>query len=292
MSAGRPGSRDDRAADRPAVAGRSATGAGATAFRGRRARSSFPAGRPTWCARRLSPMRCSTRTSSTATRAAWCMAVERGRVHPGTSSIGPMAAAAGFSYPLPAIAGPDPQRQFPRRRAAVPRATRLTGDTAFLGPRAEVARYSAARQHDDGSWDYGEAPTQRWIDNFHTGYNLCALHSIGRTLETAEFEPAVRRGFEFYRGHFFREDGAPRYFHDRTYPIDIHCVAQSIITLVDVAGSRSRQRALAQRCSRLGDRHTCGTIAGSSTTACCGSAPSGPRTCDGRRRGCSSRWPR
>src|SRR5262249_39358835 len=38
--------------------------------------------------------------------------------------------------------------------------------------------------------------------------------------------------FEFYRDHFFREDGAVRYFHNRTHPIDIHCVAQSIITLL------------------------------------------------------------
>ena len=40
-------------------------------------------------------------------------------------------------------------------------------------------------------------------------------------------------GFEFYRNHFFREDGAVRYFHNRTYPIDIHCVAQSLLTLIE-----------------------------------------------------------
>src|SRR5439155_27146089 len=34
------------------------------------------------------------------------------------------------------------------------------------------------------------------------------------------------------RRHFFRADGAPRYFHNRTYPVDIHSVAQSIITLL------------------------------------------------------------
>ena len=60
-----------------------------------------------------------------------------------------------------------------------------------------------------------------------------ALRTVGNALETNEFEERVRRGFEFYRSHFFREDGAARYFHDRTYPIDIHCVAQSIITLVN-----------------------------------------------------------
>jgi len=84
----------------------------------------------------------------------------------------------------------------------------------------------------DGSWNYGEAASQQWIDNFHTGYNLCALQSIDRYSETSEFESNIQRGLKFYRTHFFREDGAPRYYHNRTYPIDIHCVAQSIITLL------------------------------------------------------------
>ena len=76
-------------------------------------------------------------------------------------------------------------------------------------------------------------PNQDWIDNFHTGYNLNALADNSTLLRISEFEPYLRRGFEFYRKHFFREDGAVRYFHDRTYPIDIHCVAQSLLTLLE-----------------------------------------------------------
>jgi hypothetical protein len=95
-----------------------------------------------------------------------------------------------------------------------------------------VVRYSVSKQRADGSWDYGEAPSQRWIDNFHTGYNLRALQAICCYAGTSEFEANIRRGFEFYRTHFFREDGAARYFHDRNYPIDIHCVAESILTLL------------------------------------------------------------
>jgi glycosyltransferase involved in cell wall biosynthesis len=139
--------------------------------------------------------------------------------------------AAAFSYPIRASRVRIHNANF-LGAALLCRVHTHTGDRQLLGPALNVARYSVSRQHADGSWDYGEEATQRWIDNFHTGYNLCALHSIGRSLETAEFEPAVRRGLAFYRSHFFREDGAPRYFHDRTYPIDIHCVAQSIITLV------------------------------------------------------------
>lgn len=139
--------------------------------------------------------------------------------------------AAGFSYPLAASRVRIHNANF-LGAALLCRVYTHTGDKRFLGPALNVARYSASKQYADGSWDYGEEPTQRWIDNFHTGYNLCALHSIGRSLGTTEFETGVRRGLAFYRDHFFREDGAPRYFHDRTYPLDIHCVAQSIITLI------------------------------------------------------------
>jgi len=138
---------------------------------------------------------------------------------------------AGFSYPLPRLKNQVPNANF-LGAALLCRVYQHTNDRKFLDPALRVARYSAAKQHADGSWGYGEGPSQRWIDNFHTGYNLCALRSIGRYAGTTEFESRIRRGFEFYRAHFFREDGAPKYFHNRTYPVDIHCVAQSIITLL------------------------------------------------------------
>ena len=139
--------------------------------------------------------------------------------------------SAGFSYPLPSFR-PRVHNANLLGAALLSRVYKHSGEKKFLEPALKVARYSVAKQHDDGSWDYGELPTQRWIDNFHTGYNLCALRTIGQYAEISEFESHMRKGFEFYRKHFFREDGAPKYFHDRAYPIDIHSVAQSIITLV------------------------------------------------------------
>jgi rhamnogalacturonyl hydrolase YesR len=97
----------------------------------------------------------------------------------------------------------------------------------------EVASYSISCQRPDGSWPYGELANQQWIDNFHTGYNLCALRRMAESGEPTEFDENVDRGYQFYREHFFREDGAPRYFHNRTYPIDVHSAAQSIITLLE-----------------------------------------------------------
>jgi hypothetical protein len=110
---------------------------------------------------------------------------------------------------------------------------RLSGEKKYIEPALDAARYSVGRQHVDGAWDYGEAPTQRWIDNFHTGFNLVALRRIQEYAGTTEFDSAIRKGFEFFKAHFFREDSAPRYYHDATYPIDIHSIAQSLITLTE-----------------------------------------------------------
>ena len=137
--------------------------------------------------------------------------------------------SAGFSYPLRSIRVLVYNANF-LASALFCRVYKHTGEKKFLEPALRAARCSAAKQNADGSWFYGDADTQAWIDNFHTGFNLCALQSIGRYAETTEFDSRIRRGFEFYKAHFFREDGAARYFHNSTYPIDIHAVAQSIIT--------------------------------------------------------------
>jgi hypothetical protein len=140
-------------------------------------------------------------------------------------------AKVGFSYPMPGLRGETHNANL-LAAALFCRVYKHTGEKKFLEPALRVARQAVGKQQRDGSWLYGEHPSQRWIDNFHTGYNLEALHSIGQSLGTSEFDSNVRRGFEFYRTHFFREDSAPKYFHDRAYPLDIHCVAQSILTLL------------------------------------------------------------
>lgn len=164
------------------------------------------------------------------------------------------SAVAGFAYPLPSLRLQIYNANF-LGAAVLCRVYAHTGDKQFLGPALRVARCSAAQQREDGSWPYGDAPTQQWIDNFHTGYNLCALKSIGAHADTTEFESCLRRGFEFYRAHFFREDGAPRYFHNHTYPIDAHCVAQSIITLLELKELDSDNVRLAQSVFRWAVTH-------------------------------------
>jgi len=125
------------------------------------------------------------------------------------------------------------------------RVSRYPAKERFLAPALDATRYSVGKQREDGSWAYGESPSQQWVDNFHTGYNLVALKRISEYAASDEWRAALAKGLQFYKAHFLMKDGASRYFHNATYPIDIHSVAQSIITLVEFKGASGENIALA-----------------------------------------------
>jgi len=142
---------------------------------------------------------------------------------------------AGFSYPQPDLKIHIYNADL-LGAAFLAKIAKLTNNLKYIEPALKVARCAVSRQNKDGSWYYGELPESRWIDNFHTGYNLVALKDISCYAETEEFNSALARGLAFYKNHFFRPDGAPKYYHNKVYPVDIHCLAQSIITLEAVKG--------------------------------------------------------
>jgi rhamnogalacturonyl hydrolase YesR len=115
--------------------------------------------------------------------------------------------------------------------AALARTARHTGRQDYADLARSAMVYSCTRMRPDGSWWYAEDEIFHWIDNFHTGYNLdclkCYIESSGDT----EFAGELKRGFKFYKEHFFEESGCPKYYHSRTYPIDIQCASQAIDTL-------------------------------------------------------------
>ncbi|PTX44477.1 hypothetical protein C8P64_0456 [Christiangramia gaetbulicola] len=86
-------------------------------------------------------------------------------------------------------------------------------------------------QKEDGSWVYGLLPVQSWIDSFHTGYNLEAIQYYQENTGDTSFKENIKKGFNFYINNFFEGDGTPKYYHDKKYPIDIHCPAQLFVTL-------------------------------------------------------------
>jgi polysaccharide biosynthesis protein VpsJ len=104
-------------------------------------------------------------------------------------------------------------------------AGRRAGDQALLGFGLDVARRSVADQREDGAWVYGGQSHHRFIDSFHTGYNLEALHLLGG------FEEPVRRGFAWFKQTFIEPDGLVRYYDTNRYPLDTHAAAQAVLTL-------------------------------------------------------------
>ena len=110
----------------------------------------------------------------------------------------------------------------------------VTNEKQFLNYALPAVRFSVSKQDNDGSWPYGAGHTQRWIDSFHTGYNLVALNKFCQYTGNGNFANSVERGFQFYRKHFFTDAGLAKYYHDRIYPVDIHSIAQSIVTLVEL----------------------------------------------------------
>jgi len=110
-----------------------------------------------------------------------------------------------------------------------------TGDAELADLALSAARYTARRQRADGSWLYGEAAHDAWVDGFHTGYVLLALRGLGRAVETQEFELAVNRGYAYWKARCLGPEGAPRYYPDRPYPQDAHSAAVSILTLLAFA---------------------------------------------------------
>ena len=86
-------------------------------------------------------------------------------------------------------------------------------------------------QREDGSWIYGLMPVQNWIDSFHTGYNLDAIQSYREATGDSSFDENLQNGLAYYLRTFFMQDGTPKYYHNKTYPIDIHCPGQLFVTL-------------------------------------------------------------
>lgn len=108
---------------------------------------------------------------------------------------------------------------------------KYTGRQEYLEAARASVRACVEGQQEDGSWVYGLLPVQNWIDSFHTGYNLDALIAYEEQTGDTQFHDAIERGFRFYIEHFFEADGTPKYYHNRTYPIDIHCPGQLFVTL-------------------------------------------------------------
>lgn len=105
-------------------------------------------------------------------------------------------------------------------------------DNVMLESAEKSLRYCLKYQKTDGSWSYGRLPFHKWVDNFHTGYNLECINDFISISHKNKYEQALNKGFQYYIDTFFTEDGISKYYNNKTYPIDVHAPAQFIVTLV------------------------------------------------------------
>lgn len=129
--------------------------------------------------------------------------------------------------------------------AMLARTWSIVKDQELLDVAREAMLYSCSRQRRDGAWYYGEDDNQRWIDNFHTGYNLDSLKRYIESTGDKTFSENLRQGFQFFRDNFIEDSGRPKYYHNRAYPVDSQCAAQTIETLSHFANQEKESIGLA-----------------------------------------------
>lgn len=117
--------------------------------------------------------------------------------------------------------------------AMLARTAKFTDNMSALKIAKDAMEYSCTGQLSDGAWYYGESSMFHWIDNFHTGYNLDSLKCYIDNTGDKTFEENLARGYKYFRANFFEENGRPKYYHNRAYPIDIQCASQAIDTLAN-----------------------------------------------------------
>jgi len=111
------------------------------------------------------------------------------------------------------------------------RVASLTGEKILTQYAEKAYQFSNSYQMDNGAWRYGEEDIRSWIDGFHTGFNLDALHWHILSTKSIKYKDILVKGLHYYINHFFLKNGTPKYYHNKTYPIDIHNAAQALITL-------------------------------------------------------------
>ncbi|HEX8185601.1 MAG TPA: hypothetical protein VF747_12635 [Blastocatellia bacterium] len=133
------------------------------------------------------------------------------------------------------------------------------GNAEYEDAARRAIRFTISKQRSDGSWPYGEAASQSWIDSFHTGFVLVSLKRASGHLGGSEWLEGLKAGYEFYDERFFLADGTPSYYHDKLYPVDVHSAAQAVITFAEMTdlmpnANQKASRAVEWAINNLQDR--------------------------------------
>lgn len=101
-----------------------------------------------------------------------------------------------------------------------------------FGDKAKKAiNFSVVDIKSNGAWAYGTKPFHRWVDNFHTAFNIESLLDIRNNLKMPELDNTIKKITKYYFNNLFTKQGMPKYYDTKLYPIDIHVIAETLIVL-------------------------------------------------------------
>jgi hypothetical protein len=125
----------------------------------------------------------------------------------------------------------------------------LRGSPRLLEAAARSARFVVAHQRPSGAWPYSLSDPR--CDHFHTGYVLECLRAYRTFSGDRSVDDAIAHGWAYYRQRFFTPELIPKYYDDRTDPLDATACAQAIITLCEFGDLEAAARVAEHALHRL-----------------------------------------
>ncbi len=122
----------------------------------------------------------------------------------------------------------------------------LGASSELLESAARSVRFVLSHQKPSGAWPYSANDARTWADNFHTGYVLECLNAYRIHSGDHSVDLPLEKGWRYYRDRFFASDLTPKYYDNRSDPLDATACAQAIITLCAL-GNPDRAAIAAQR---------------------------------------------
>ena len=98
---------------------------------------------------------------------------------------------------------------------------------------SKAINYTLRHQNPDGSWYYWAPPSivVRHIDHYHTGFVLRTLYDIYEMYPLEYVIDAIEKGLKYYMKNFFEDNGLPKLYTPKTYPVEDHSCAEAILCL-------------------------------------------------------------
>jgi hypothetical protein len=131
----------------------------------------------------------------------------------------------------------------------------FTRNDSYRAVAQKAIQYTAKYQRQDSSWYYGEADNLHWVDNFHTAYVLDCFKVYEESTGDDRFHKNLTNGYRYWKTTFFLPDGTPKYYNNKTLPIDIQCCSQAIDTLVYFSDADSESLPLALKIAKWTIEH-------------------------------------